>query len=397
MFRCCHIENKWLFMLFIFLLFTILSCTRDDEEWREREISFNPYANIDFSNIVRVSSSSHEHIINQESLENCWNRGIRNINISNYQPSAPFLLRDNNTEVSFLDWNNERCERIVTKNISPVAFHDFVDNNGDIVKVSGIVCLPNAERVNLSNYSYMLHSLYLGSSFGDAGWIAMTSDAVSWRIEHPLLDSGELWRNIRDNSSMGSIFGILAHPLSAVSKEEAKAFIKGSNGLIQGIEVFNQGIPTETNRAFRDFYDELICAGFRLWCVSATDWQGNFGDKSIIVDRGGQQLLLPGKYNDMSTEEKESACLSAYCQGTFFPFGIGSLQVDSILVNEEKISIYYNKTCNLDKIVGGKRTYIGLTKEYEQEINRVRNYIRFEAYTDNGDFVFTQPIFVRDL
>lgn len=390
-------------ILFFLLTVFLISCSSGEEdyeeykEYKEREIVLNPYSDIDFKNVVRIGSCSHEHILSQKGLENCWNRGIRNINISNYDPSVPLNSLDITETTTYLDWESTDCNKKVSKTIQTLSFNDFVDKDGQYVKVSEIVTLPNAERVNLLDYPYMLHSLYIGSTFGDAGWKGLTDDAIAWRVKHPILNSNELWRNIIENTTEKGVFGILAHPLSgSTSWTDATAFVDASKGIIQGVETFNQGATEGKNREYSIFYDDLLCGGRHLWCLSATDWQGDRGDKDVNVDRGGQQLLLPADYDEMSIGEKQHACLRAYKNGTFFPIGIGNLQVDSIVVNDSLINIYMNKPCVLDRIVGGRRKTIGTVKEYSIGVNWVNKYIRFEAFLNDGDFVYTQPIFVRD-
>ena len=52
----------------------------------------NPYKCLDWQSVSKIGSATHMHIANQKELDNGYKYGIRHFPISNYYPSAPYVL-----------------------------------------------------------------------------------------------------------------------------------------------------------------------------------------------------------------------------------------------------------------------------------------------------------------
>ena len=63
----------------------------------------NPYAEVNWSNTPRVTTSTHMHCLNQETLNSFISQGLELAAISNYYPSMPYYplssMRENTVRV----------------------------------------------------------------------------------------------------------------------------------------------------------------------------------------------------------------------------------------------------------------------------------------------------------
>lgn len=361
-------------------------------------IEINPYSNIDFGNHVRVLSNTHEHVMNQAALEWVWNKGVRNINPSNYQPSSPVDFTTG-YQYDYNDFTSAEDMAVITKLGPDRRLSDFTDANNNFVRIADIVSLPNAERVNIQGYNYMLHSNYLGSTFGDPGWMTIEgieiSSTVSWRSQHKFLTTEQLFNGIRSNLMFeGKVFGTLNHPRSAEeSYESVKDFVTKSNGLIQGVEVYSSVLsPSDMAARYIDTYDRLLNDGFRLWALAVTDWP-HLNLEEGVKDYGCNQLLLPSDYESLTYVQKQEAILDCYIAGQYFPVGLGTLTVEDFTINGNEITVTFNKSCNIKAVVDGVEINKGTATSATQIMYDNAKYVRFYAQADDGDFVFTNPVF----
>lgn len=357
-------------------------------------IERNPYERVDFNECVRVLSNTHEHITKQDSLEHVWNKGVRNVNSSHYMPSAPIIFNPD-YQAEYLDFNTAEDLTIVTKQTPKRNFHDFTDVSGNEVSIADIVSIPTAERVNIIGYDYMLHSNYLGSTYGEPGWNDIEGvdpqTIVTWRRAHKFQTAEQLFQGIRNNMPFGRVFGTLNHPRDNDEPYESVVdFIKKSNGLIHAVETYSSVKASESHKKrFVETYDKLLKDGFRLWCVCVTDWP----HLDIERDYGCNQLLLPSNYNQLSYIEKQNAILDCYLSGEYFGCGLGTLQVENYSIIEDTISISFNRNCHLSAVIDGNNLDKGTGTNFSQKIDSAKNYIRFYAEAQDGDFVFTNPLF----
>lgn len=362
-------------------------------------ITLNPYNNIDFAQCVTLMSNTHEHIFDQQKLENAYNRGLRNINLLHYGPSTPQRL-DPNYQAEYTDYTSTTDLTKVTKLCPKRNFADFTDKDGNSVSLSDIVVVPNCEHVNISGYPYMLHTNYLGSEFGDPGWMRQDGDtsewAPQWRIDHPILTDYELFDGVGNNLPFGKVFGTLNHPTDGISSYSiTDQFIEHSDGLIQAVEIFNRGYQPATNKSFEDYYFYLLNKGHHLWALSVVDWQG---DGPYTEDFGASLLLLPSDYASMTYIQKQNAILDAYIGGRYFPTGLGTIRITNIEQDEDRVTFTFNTSA---RIVYG--IYDGEYKPIGSNISSIcvdtRNASKFfmlKALGDGDDFIWTNPIYVNN-
>lgn len=364
-------------------------------------ITLNPYRNIDFAQCVTLVSNTHEHIYNQQLLENCYNRGVRNINLLHYQPSAPQKFTPN-YQVAYIDYTSATDLTKTTKLSPKRNYNDFVDKDGNNIDLSDIVVLPNCEHVNIIGYTYMLHTNYLGSTFADPGWQKQTGDeqsGVQWRIQHPILTDAELFAGVRANLPFEKVFGTFNHPMDGMngSYSQQEQFIRNSDGLIQAMEVFNRGYSPSVNQSFEDCYDHFLNKGYKLWATAVVDWQGD-GTQFYANDLGANVLLLPSNYNNLTYIQKQNAILDAYIAGQYFPVGIGKLLITNIEESGDNVRFTFNKPANaIYCLYDGNKTFVASnTSVVVINTKKASKYVRIKALGDNNEFIFSNPIFVKN-
>lgn len=363
-------------------------------------ITLNPYRNIDFAQCVTLVSNTHEHIFNQSTLENCYNRGVRNINLLHYSPSTPQKF-DPDYQVEYEDYTSATDLTKTTKLSPKRSFSNFVDKDGNQVNLSDIVVLPNCEHVNIIGYPYMLHTNYLGSEFGDPGWLKQDGDTqqgVQWRIDHPIITDYELFAGIRANMPFGKIFGTLNHPTDGIpSYSVTDQFIEHSDGLIKAVEIFSGAYTASVLQDFEDYYDYLLNKGYQLWCLAVVDWQGD-GEQAQTGDRGANILLLPSNYSELTYIQKQNAILDAYIAGTYFPIGRGELLITNVEEFGDNIKFTFNKPAHVIYCMydGNKTIVASDTSSVVINTKKASKYVRIKALGDNNEFIFSNPIFVRN-
>ena len=363
-------------------------------------ITLNPYRNIDFAQCVTLISNTHEHIFNQSTLESCYNRGVRNINLLHYSPSAPQKF-DPDYQVEYEDYTSATDLTKTTKLSPKRSFSNFIDKNGNQVNLSDIVVLPNCEHVNIIGYPYMLHTNYLGSEFGDPGWLKQDGDTqqgVQWRIDHPIITDYELFAGIRANMPFGKVFGTLNHPTDAIpSYSVTDQFIEHSNGLIKAVEIFSGTYVDSVKQNFENYYDYLLNKGLKLWCLAVVDWQGD-GVQVQTGDLGANVLLLPTNYNSLSYTAKQNAILDAYIAGQYFPVGLGTLMITDVKQDGNLVTFTFNKSANtVYGIFDGKRKVLGTNiSTVTVDTSKAAKFFRLKALGDNYEFIFSNPIFTNN-
>ena len=365
-------------------------------------ITLNPYKDVDFAQCATLVSNTHEHIYNQSTLENCYNRGVRNINLLHYVPSAPQKF-DSNYQVEYEDYISA-TDLTKTIKLSPKrSYSDFTDKDGNSVSLSDIVVVPNCEHVNIKDYSYMLHTNYLGSEFADPGWSENNgrgeTGLVAWRSAHPILTDTELFAGVRANMPLGKVFGTFNHPMDGMngSYNQQKQFIDNSDGLIQAMEIFSRGYSSSVNQSFEDCYDYFLNKGYKLWATAVVDWQGD-GTQFYPEDLGANVLLLPSNYSNLTYVQKQNAILDAYIAGQYFPVGIGKLLITNIEESGDNVRFTFNKPANaIYCLYDGNKTFVASnTSVVVINTKKASKYVRIKALGDNNDFIFSNPIFVKN-
>ena len=364
------------------------------------KVLHNPYQNIDFSNCKKVLSNTHEHIYEQERLEWCYNKGIRNINLLHYKPAAPQKFEDGYS-VDFQDYTSINDLTIITKHsgdyLPTSPYHDFIDKDGNEVHLSDIVVLPNCEHTNIRGYNYWVHSNFLGSEFAEPADLDMPGGVYGDRANYKILNDEQLFEGVTTHRPFGKTFGTLNHPAdSRTNLDDEERFVARSCGLINAVEVFNGdygGVDAEINRNCEAFYDRLLKKGYELWCVAVPDW-ANIG---YSMDLGMNMLLLPSNYDSLIYVEKQNAILDAYIAGHFFAVGVGGLSITNILQDDDNITFVFNKNAaEIYGIFDGNSKLIG-TNVSQVTVNPLyaSKYFRLKAIDSNGDFIYSNPMFIK--
>jgi len=362
---------------------------------------YNPYSNVDFSTCLKIKGITHEHVITQESFEKCYNRGIRAFAFTNYQPSVPTYPLTGGS-YKYIDYSDAATLNKIYKNYIFYGFKDFTDSKGNYVKVSDLVSLPNAEHPNIGGLD--CHTNYLGSLLSEAGWgnsntvLNLPTDLLylSWRSNNPIIFIDSLFIEVTNYLLFtDKVFGTLNHPVNK-SYSILKNYVDVSKGVIKAIEIFNQYYDKNTNEKFLKTWDDFLKGGYRIYGVSVVDWQGYYGDTLIKRDRGCNVLLLDTLYNSLSIKEKSEAALNAYINGCFYSTGFGNYGIKNLILRNEYAQITVDGSPKEIRIITNNDEEIKMNRNVAVKIiNNKIKYIRFEVYYNDGDFIYTNPIWIN--
>lgn len=313
----------------------------------------NPYANVDFTNDIRVPSFTHCHVSTQGVFNNTYSKGYKHMPISNYYPSAPF------------------------------------DPTGYTIP-NDVILSPNAEHHNFSFAQYttnLIHMCSLGSTFSSG----------SPQGETPVGYDGGYWTDFVDqvvaNLKYADGGGItINHPTwTRVTKgldfpDWMIANMLDYDDRVLGIEILNTGCERhgEGIGYCIESWDNILKSGRKCWGFCTPDWyiSMNMGDKP------GRCVLLVDEF----TEEK---CLKAFRNGAFFgQEGCTSLGFDSISVSGQNVTATSSGATTISAIIDGTRTdYSATTVTVSVPTTAV--YIRFEA-TSADDKIYSNAITFKE-
>lgn len=357
-------------------------------------IELNPYANVDFEG-VKVPSITHEHTYTQAKFESCYNRGIRMIPATHYQPSVSrYPLTGWNNQ--YLDWLTDAAETTTLRN-NTGSFADFIDSELNAVTIADIPSLPNSEKVNMSDFSG--HLTCLGSGFGDAGWNELPSGIippegiVTWRQNHPLLSLSEMINNIQGDKLYDKVFMTINHPTNDVFTY--LNILNTYENTIKGFEGWNNYFSDAENTTFRNKYDQILKAGKMIWILAVVDWQGYTGGGNV-EDLGCNVLFPSSSYDLMTKAQKEQELLNCYDEGRFYASGKMTFELNSVDIDLNICSIKFSEVCDYVKIITnlGEQT-VNSVDSVSKIISSRIEFIRFEGWIGT-DFIFTQPVFFEN-
>ena len=91
---------------------------------------YNPYENVNWSNVRRVPSATHMHLMSQSHFENGYRFGMRHFPISNYYPSAPYDATTRQSDFRLRQWwpatrDGKRID-------PPINWNDIIDWSGEV-------------------------------------------------------------------------------------------------------------------------------------------------------------------------------------------------------------------------------------------------------------------------
>lgn len=396
----------------------------------------NPYAGANYDN--QVPAQTHEHCYTKEKLENAYNRGIRLVSCSHYSPSTPRYpfsgfdspYQDYKSKQAVLDGDLEMVTRHTTGAIPTINVND-----GD-VQTDDIPQIANAERAYLTDISG--HFNILGLLWGSAGngmcngKLTMSSEDITIKKNHSL-ESTTKFNELLEDESMWQFgakyaFGTINH---MTSKDTAITMLDKCPAIFKAMEIFNQGYSTGWNENFKSAFDGVLKSGYKIWGTAVADWQDDWAtwafttaeeqaeweakflelpteEQSKYVnaegyymatgriqkDRGCNVLLMDGNYSQMSASEKAKEGIKAYIAGRYYMSAWNTKSM-KLITDHHLVTFKVSDIADKIVLVTGK---VRMEYENTDTINYVAQkddiFIRFEAYWADGEFVYSNPVFV---
>lgn len=407
------------------------------EESFSRISLVNPYAGVDYNN--PVLAQSHEHSYTKDKLESAYNRGIRLFAVSHYQPAVPRYPLSK-TPLTWMDYKSreavdngdyELVERTQTTNTGITQLN--VD--AGTITTDDIPQIANAERpyIHSDSHFYNEHFNILGLLWGDPGvMLANNESSTSWKKEHSLETISKIQELLGDETmwQFGSqyAFGTINHNKSI---SDTKAMLDTLPQIFKAMELFNQGYSEGWNQEFRDTYDAILRQGYRIWGTAVVDWQGDWASWSYTTDtekaewkeryntlpadeqaqygsaenyymqngrfkfdRGANVLLMPNGYESLSPALQAKEGIKAYIQGRYYMVGVGNYSM-RMAIDGNTIIFRVSDFCPKIKIITANGvSELTNTDTARYTPSETDKYVRFEAKWDDGDFIFSNPIFI---
>ena len=372
-----------------------------------------PYADVDWSKVQEVHTTSHGHCENQKMLDAYLDRGFEFLTISNYYPSAPtmplktfrdtyyrvhhdfpVMVKGKRTDGPFdwtkivSEWKNElppELQKQLPFTEGPLRFSRVPD---DILEA------PNAEhhcfRDDKGNVISGLHMCAPGSAFCSG-----TFDKRNRFLSHSrgyCFGSGEHMHTAVSRMIDGMIFpdggGVTVnHPAWSHLKDEIIWDLLDYDPRVLGIEVYNMCKPSKNYPWSRsnceDYWDRALATGRQCFGFFVPDWG---------LQEGVNVLLVP--------EKSVHACLRAYRQGNWYGAikGRGLLRFTSILFDGAHLRVTLDKPAHLQVITKRGVTAWGnsnkIAFDVASEDREKYGYLRVRAYArdDSEEIIFSQPL-----
>lgn len=388
----------------------------------------NPYANINWSNVQRILSVSHQHLSHsqknittneglektpaQQSFDDIYNSGVRHFALSRYRPSIisyPFDYTNN----TFIYMRNPFK---ATEELSELK----EKYNVQIKIEDDVIGSPNAEHINpiikLNNEAYgwtCTHINTIGSTY-ETGLIP-DPEHNGYKNSGINMPYSDFIINALNNLQYQDAGGIIInHPLwtknelitkrTLEHQHDVKRFIMDCldfDERVLGTDIIEDGKQISYQTYNKTLIDEILTTGRRCWIFCQSDW---------ALKKGRNELLIMPPEN-ATRVEKEYFCLKAYRDGAFFGrIGNSNLTIKSVTYNENERE-FSIKTENADGIEvtidGESINYGGNTATVT--VPPTAKYVRAMAYTninessewtyEDGDIykdiVFTNPIMIN--
>jgi len=382
----------------------------------------NPYRDINWSDVRRVSSTSHMHLTSQKDLENAYAHGIRHFAISNYYPSAPYnaetrlsdfwlnqtwpvYKRDGSMLQPPINWNEvitwtEELDEEWREKL-PVAETGKVFRN---IPSDAMLC-NNAEHHGFSNVPCGLHVNSPGSAYC-SGNINVVNRYHLQERGFPIGFGGtwqELFQGIIDGLDYPDGGGVVInHPTWFSDIPDAFVFeMLDFDERVIGMEIYNDlsyGYTQSGKRAL-DFQDEEPGFSLNLWDRVLSSGRKCLGfavpDHSARAGGGGDWhgrivLLVP--------EFTEHECLRAFRNGNFYAcMKDNGLTVTGFSADAEKATVRLNAQAAIRFIADGEVLLEASGSSAEFAIPQ-RNgrpaitYLRIEATDETGERLILQPV-----
>ena len=372
-----------------------------------------PYADVDWSKVQEVHTTSHGHCENQKMLDAYLDRGFELLTISNYYPSAPTMplktFHDRHYYVHHdfpvmvkgkrmdgpFDWSKIVGE---WKDELPPELQKqlpFTEGKLRFSRVpDNILEAPNAEhhcfRDDKGSVISGLHMCAPGSAFCSG-----TFDKRNRFLSHGkgyCFGSGEHMHTAVSRMVDGMIFpdggGVtINHPAWSHLKDEIIWDLLDYDPRVLGIEVFNMCKPSKNYPWSRsnceDYWDRALSTGRQCFGFFVPDWG---------LQEGVNVLLVP--------EKSVHACLQAYRRGNWYGAikGRKILRFTSILFDGANLQVKLDKPAHLQIITKRGVTAWANANKISFSVaaadREKYGYLRVRAYArdDSGEIIFSQPM-----
>lgn len=357
----------------------------------------------------------------------------------------PSEVKDNAFNMSL-----EQLSQYKTTRYYEGSYPTITDKDGNVVNTANISQISNMEfaflpwKRGVLNDRMSQHCNILGNLFaiptngmGDhAIYEGMTWDEEkAWRAAHPLYSFEELVERVTNAQYQqfeGKVFGTANHNYDV---DGIKKYFDKYPQIFKAMECFNQCYSRNRNNAFRNAFDTLLSDGYRIWGTAATDWAGtrevdlmpseeadwiaaynaltpeqqaeygswkNYynatatkecGDK----DRGCNVLYIPNYDNLIAqcAQVAAEAALDAYIAGRYYMSGLNTHTISGVSVNNTATFTVSSNASTIRAKTKFKTQEISNTNSISIPINDKDVYVRFEAYFEDKDFIFTNPVFIE--
>ena len=376
-----------------------------------------PYADLDWSKVIKVKTTSHGHCPSQWWLEQYLKRGFGLITMSNYYPSAPWCPAAKMTENYYrlhhdhavmvngkrvegpFDWNkiiepwkDTLSAAEAAKQPAWAAKYPFVEGKKIFKPLPpGVLEAPNAEhhgfRLENGKWAYSLHMCSPGSAFASGTFDAHN---LCKTMSHGYYyGSGEFWGTAIDRMIAGLIHpdggGVtINHPSWTKLDRELMLKLLDHDPRVLGVEVIEDSGHNSEN-----YWDWALSTGRQCFGFFVPDWHVEnkvFGVNVLCVQ-----------------EKTVHACLKAYREGNFYGAlnGLDELAFTRIAFDGKTVVAATDKPARFEVITSrgvvketkGNEVSWTVDKEAPWHGPGYHIFARVKAYAadGSGEVLFSQP------
>ena len=378
---------------------------------------YNPYENVNWSNVRRVPSATHMHLMSQSHFENGYRFGMRHFPISNYYPSAPYDATTRQSDFRLRQWwpatrDGKRID-------PPINWNDIIDWSGEVEEeyrldfpfevtppVYGeirddVILSHNAEHHGFTNSN--AHICSPGSSFASGTFDVHANYQLN---KHGFtVGFGGTWQEGFEGMLEGLDYpdagGITINHPTWFSRftDEAVFEMLDYDEAVMGIEIYNNYsarrnwlenpnyvAPDEDKGFSLNLWDRILRTGRRCWgfCVP---------DHSVCGDGdwNGRSVLLVSEFTEYD-------CLRAYRLGRFYSCLKNSgLTVEAFSVTDSAVSVKLSASAQIKFISDSGVLIDEVGDEASCELPMTHGepdlvFLRVEVAEDSGERLFLQPL-----
>ena len=389
-----------------------------------------PYANVDWSNVIRINTTSHLHcddyidprhperfnapgerLSAQKQLDDCMRHGFGFLTVSNYYPSGPRMpgatfKRDHyrfhsthklNCKGRFVDQPKDWAPILdgLKDKMEPIMSEQLPLKESDELLFSrfptDILEAPNGEHHNFrladGRPASGLHICAPGSAYVSGSWDKWSRFGTDKHLGYNI-GSGEFWGAAIDRMIDGLIVpdggGVtINHPGWTQIDRNLLLEILDWDPRVLGLEAMNGGSNDE------NYWDWVLASGRQCYGFFVPDHSTdnlNFGVNVLLVK-----------------ERTVEACLRAYRQGNFYgaQHGLGELAFTGISFDGETLTVKTDRPATFEvktargvvKTEKGVAVVWKVVKRGNSCGPRVDVFVRVKAMAadGSGEVLYTQP------